>query len=230
MGAVQDRSRKTRTLLLDAAYRVFVREGFERAQIDTIAREAGRTMGAVYAHFRNKEHLFLALLEQRTAEAERRVDRLIGRDADASSALETLRGAVTELHDPAWAILNLELKLYALRHPRTAHRMRATFRRIHDEEGSRVALRLTERSRAVMASKLSALWSLVSAIVLDLNFDPDVMSRRDAGLLLGEVFDGLFRPAAELEPTGRLTPGAARRTRPTRAARPGAARPRSSTK
>jgi hypothetical protein len=54
-----------------------------------------------------------------------------------------------------------------------------------------------------MASKLSALWSIVSAIVLDLHFDPDVMSRREASLLLGEVFDGLFKPTGKLKTTAR---------------------------
>ena len=36
----------------------------------------------------------------------------------------------------------------------------------------------------------------MSAIVLDLTFDPDVMSRREAGLLLGEVFDGVVTGAS----------------------------------
>jgi hypothetical protein len=35
--------------LLDAAETIFVRDGYERAQIETIAAEAGRTKGAVYA-------------------------------------------------------------------------------------------------------------------------------------------------------------------------------------
>ena len=226
---MQDRSRKTRALLLDAASRVFVREGFERAQIDAIAREAGRTKGAVYAHFQNKEHLFLCLLEQRTAEAERRVDRLIGRETEPARMLETLRAAITELRDPEWAILNLELKLYALRHPRAAERLRSTFRRIHDEEGSLIAERLSERSRAVMAGKLSALWSIVSAIVLDSSFDPDVMPRREARLLLGEVFDGLFQPTG----TSKAASRAGSRGRPARrqnAARAGGERFRVSPK
>ena len=37
-----------------------------RARSWTIAAAAGRTKGAVYAHFKNKEDLFLALFEQRT--------------------------------------------------------------------------------------------------------------------------------------------------------------------
>ena len=92
--------------------------------------------------------------------------------------------------------------------------MRSTFRRIHDEEGSLVADRLSERSRAVMASKLSALWSIVSAIVLDLTFDPDVMSRREASLLLGEVFDGLFQQTGKpgSRPPSRTRTTASRRS------------------
>ena len=36
---MQDRSRQTRTLLLDAAHRVFVREGFERAEAQIVLHE-----------------------------------------------------------------------------------------------------------------------------------------------------------------------------------------------
>jgi AcrR family transcriptional regulator len=191
---MQDRSKRTRELLLNAAYRVFVRDGFERAQLESIAREAGRTKGAVYAHFESKEHLFLSLLEQRTIETERRVDALIARESEPERFVETLRVALTELSDPDWAILNLELKLYAIRHPSAKVRLRSAYRRFHElETKTKIFERLTRGSQSSMTtSKLLALWTLVSAVVLDMNFDPEFMTRREAKLILSEVFDGLF--------------------------------------
>ena len=46
------RTKETRKLLLEAAEKVFIRDGFEKAQVAQIAAAAGRTKGAVYAHFR----------------------------------------------------------------------------------------------------------------------------------------------------------------------------------
>lgn len=62
----QLRTQETQTRLLDAAEEVFVRDGYEGAQLTKIANVAGRTKGAVYAHFKSKEDLFLALFEHRT--------------------------------------------------------------------------------------------------------------------------------------------------------------------
>lgn len=66
----QVKTEATLRSVLDASERVFVRDGYERAQIETIAAEAGRTKGAIYAHFRSKEDIFFALLE-RKAQARR---------------------------------------------------------------------------------------------------------------------------------------------------------------
>src|ERR1700741_5454426 len=56
----------TRSHLLDAAARVFARQGFDGASIDDIAAAAGFTKGAGYSNFKNKEDLFLALIDSRT--------------------------------------------------------------------------------------------------------------------------------------------------------------------
>ena len=60
------RSREqTRQRLLDAALEVFAGNGFERATIDEIVREAGFSKGAFYVHFESKEDLFWEMLGQR---------------------------------------------------------------------------------------------------------------------------------------------------------------------
>lgn len=52
-----------RGLILDAARRVFEREGLEGASMRAIAREAGYAPGALYFHFDSKEAVYGALLQ-----------------------------------------------------------------------------------------------------------------------------------------------------------------------
>lgn len=60
------RSREeTRGRLLEAALGVFARNGFERATVDEIVREAGFSKGAFYVHFESKEDLFWEILRER---------------------------------------------------------------------------------------------------------------------------------------------------------------------
>ena len=57
------RRQQTREYLLQAAAQVFAERGFHAATLDEVAAAAGFTKGAVYSNFKNKEDLFLALLE-----------------------------------------------------------------------------------------------------------------------------------------------------------------------
>lgn len=54
----------TRELLLDAAEQAFVENGVSRTSLESIARRAGVTRGAIYWHFHDKGDLFEAMLER----------------------------------------------------------------------------------------------------------------------------------------------------------------------
>jgi AcrR family transcriptional regulator len=56
---------RTRKRLIEAAATVIAEKGFDRASLEDIAALAGMTRGAVYGNFKNKEELFLALIETR---------------------------------------------------------------------------------------------------------------------------------------------------------------------
>jgi AcrR family transcriptional regulator len=60
-----EQRQRTRARLLDAAERVFAREGLRGASIAAIATEAGYSHGAIYSNFDSKEDLFLVLVEER---------------------------------------------------------------------------------------------------------------------------------------------------------------------
>lgn len=60
--------------VLDGARKVFMRDGFERASVDDIAREAGVSKATIYAYFPDKQRLFLEVVRgeclRQTEEAE----------------------------------------------------------------------------------------------------------------------------------------------------------------
>jgi AcrR family transcriptional regulator len=60
------RTKETRELLLRAAGTIFLRDGYEGAELGEIASLAGCTKGAIYCHFKSKEDLFIALFAERT--------------------------------------------------------------------------------------------------------------------------------------------------------------------
>ena len=63
---LQKRSRETRRKIISAARELFSAMGFDRTTTLLIAERANLSVGGLYAHFRNKEELFLYILEQRS--------------------------------------------------------------------------------------------------------------------------------------------------------------------
>ncbi len=58
-----ERKAETRARLLAAAAELFADQGIDAVSVDAVAQAAGRTSGAVYAHFGSKQGLLLALLD-----------------------------------------------------------------------------------------------------------------------------------------------------------------------
>ncbi|MGW4940924.1 TetR/AcrR family transcriptional regulator [Actinoplanes sp. NPDC004185] len=80
--------------ILSAAIAVFLRDGYSRTSVDTIAAAAGVGKQTVYGHFGNKEQLFLQAVEaaRRSGRPQPAADRpdLVSADQDALSALTTV--------------------------------------------------------------------------------------------------------------------------------------------
>ncbi len=53
-------------IVLDAAYKTFLTEGFEKTSIEKIAKAANIGKGSVYLYFKSKEELFVTLMEERS--------------------------------------------------------------------------------------------------------------------------------------------------------------------
>ena len=193
----QLRTQETQKRLLDAADEIFVRDGYEAAQLDEIAARAGRSKGAVYTHFKSKEDLFLALFEHRTRFY---VDRLmtgLHSCTTQKERLEAFRQFYVGLdHDRTWPILTLEFKLYALRHPESKERLRKAFEMSkppqNDWNYEQMFGKLTREQKADNDLALASLGPLMSGLILESHFEPQILSDKGIRRLLGRLFDALF--------------------------------------
>jgi len=61
----KEKQAETRSRLLDAGERVFLRRGLQGSSVEEIAAEAGFTRGAFYSNFKSKDELFVELLHAR---------------------------------------------------------------------------------------------------------------------------------------------------------------------
>src|SRR3977135_2390955 len=91
-----------RRVILDAAVRVFARQGFHTCRVSDIADEAGVAYGLVYHYFQSKDQVLDTLFLQRwdvLLEAIRETDAL---DIPARDKLEAIAGFIVESyrHDP----------------------------------------------------------------------------------------------------------------------------------
>ncbi len=122
-----DRRRQlTRDYLLRAAAQVFAERGFHAATLDEVAAAAGFTKGAVYSNFKNKEDLFLALLEDAyTQELTALKDTMEHSDIPPEARLGDFVALIGKEYDrvPNMGALYLEFHLYALRNPAARARL-----------------------------------------------------------------------------------------------------------
>ena len=66
----QERSRATVDAILEATARVLLRDGYDRASTNRIAKAAGVSVGSLYQYFPSKEALAAALIDRHMAQTE----------------------------------------------------------------------------------------------------------------------------------------------------------------
>src|SRR5436190_20002703 len=88
-----------RERILDAAEKIFARDGFFAAKVADVAREAGVADGTIYLYFKSKDDLLISLFESRME----RVNLL----------LATSVGAARQPHDRLLAFVRTYLTLVA---------------------------------------------------------------------------------------------------------------------
>jgi AcrR family transcriptional regulator len=193
----QQKTQVTRRKLLKAARRIFVRDGFEAARIDDIATEAGHTRGAFYAHFKTKEDLFLALLEEQAAVNLNRTRELMEQCANDDEKLRVLRDVYgSRAADKQWFILSLEFKLYALRHGRLRAKLAQAHRNIRAKiKLQTIASVLPKELRAATESfevRRATLEGVLNGMTLERAYDPTGISDVQMVSMLHRIFDLVF--------------------------------------
>ena len=109
--ALSPRAAATRQRILDAALAEFAAKGLAGARVDEIAARAGANKRMLYAHFGNKEDLWLTVLERAYA-AKREEERALRVDAlppaEAMRRLVEFNLRYTAAHPEFVALLNQE--------------------------------------------------------------------------------------------------------------------------
>jgi TetR/AcrR family transcriptional regulator len=85
------RRRVSREALLDAALELFLQHGFAATRVEDVACRAGVSKGSVYLHFKNKNELFQAVIDQGVvARLEQAEQHLVDFSGTASELLQTM--------------------------------------------------------------------------------------------------------------------------------------------
>jgi AcrR family transcriptional regulator len=160
----EERRELTRAQLLDAAERVFAREGFRGASVEAIAEEAGYTHGAIYSNFKGKADLFLVLVEERIDARLASVFEAADSELSRGDApLETARRFLSILQqEPEAFVLLVDFWNQAVRDPQAASRfaerharLRTIIGRIVEgatrDQGSELALPREQVATALIA-------------------------------------------------------------------------------
>jgi AcrR family transcriptional regulator len=175
------RAEQTRLALLTAAEKIFARDGFEAARIEEIAAEAGRTRGAFYANFENKTDVFLALRNRMIRRrAQELKERITGLPSDETRRNAILCYVMEAFIEPRAMLLQIEFKLYALRHPERL----AEFAKLHVEASVAINREVlpelfTEQPPAaeVMSRDTIAIESVLEGFALNALFTPGLLTR-----------------------------------------------------
>jgi len=192
----QQRTAATRAKLLNAAGHIFARDGFEASRLEDIAARAGFTRGAFYANFESKEDLLFALMERVVSERVGAVRTILEQHESPVQRLHALRDYYSRIaRDRRWALLQLEFKLFAVRHPEARLRLvnryrtlRAPGRELLESLVNTLGGELPISSNGCTV----ALGAVSNALVVEHLMDPKGLTSQEIQFVLAMVFDALI--------------------------------------
>ena len=189
----------TRAQLLDAAERVFARDGLRGASVDTIALEAGYSTGAVYSNFKGKEDLFLTLVEERIDPRLAKVYEAVEAELAAGvPPLEAARRFVSALRGERDAFLLLiDFWGQAVRDPTAAERFAKRHARLRATVGQLLDAAVPERENGLglpTDQLATTLIALGNGFAIELLADPDAVPEDLFGHAIGALVQGSRAP------------------------------------
>jgi len=179
----QKRALLTRQQLIGSARTTFARNGFENARVEDIAADTGKTRGAFYANFKVNEDVFFAIFEEQLDHDVRKLRPILQRLTTLEERLHALANYLCELcKDRQRTLLNLEFKLYAIRHP--VRRKRSAD--LYSQMRLRCSLPeidelLPEYQRGTRQTRVESLavGAVVDGLAINRLFDPGCMKDHD---------------------------------------------------
>jgi len=195
----QLRTRETQARILAAAEVIFSEQGFENTQLEEVAARAGYTRGAIYAHYSDKEDLFLALMQHQVLTQFTAIRRAIEAEPKLSKRPGIFkRWIASQVNDRYWSMLILEFKLYVLRRPRSRQKLLHSYdsmRRLSGGDFIEVLFgeNLDKPSRAVIERRLTLIGAILGAVVLESHLRPKLFTKPLLQPILEDLCDALLR-------------------------------------
>ncbi|MGZ4203060.1 MAG: TetR/AcrR family transcriptional regulator [Thermoleophilaceae bacterium] len=192
----KEKQAHTRSCLMQAAAKVFARRGLQQASIDEVAEQAGYTKGAFYANFKNKEELFLAMLDERFAERLGEIERILGGEEAPEEQARQAGADFTRavIADPEWERLFFEFASYAARDDGFREELVTRYRALR----GRVSAALQDRaerdgiSPPLPLEQISLMtFAMAKGVALEKLLEPEVVDDELYGTMLMIFFTGL---------------------------------------
>ena len=190
----QESKEVTRTRLVDAAERVFLRKGFDDASVDEISETAGYSRGAFYSNFKDKEQVFLAVIDRRRPKALDNIFQQASEPAERIAAIREWFSNQWRLKD--FVALRLEFTRRAIR-DRSVREHLAELRRQELETYTGSVVRCLGATQGVQADRpeivalvLLAIAHGLGSLAVDTGTEPEYMYAEAAKL----AFDRMTAP------------------------------------
>jgi AcrR family transcriptional regulator len=101
---------RTRERIVQAATRLFLRDGFGSTSLEQIGEQAGYTRGAVYSNFESKTELGIAVIDELHGREQQRLADVLARAGGPQAKLDALAAWADEtIGDRAWTRLETEV-------------------------------------------------------------------------------------------------------------------------
>jgi AcrR family transcriptional regulator len=197
----KERQAHTRKRLMRSAASVAAQRGLERASLDAVAEHAGFTKGAVYANFKSKEDLFLAMLDARFAERLAELDRILSSEEDPDvQARAAAAGFIAAIEsEPEWQRLFFEFTVYAARNEGFRVELAARSRAMRERLAERLAARAARLGiEPVLPPEQVAtmIFAMAHGVALERLLDPKAVPDGLLPEMMAVFFSGLRARAA----------------------------------
>jgi AcrR family transcriptional regulator len=192
-----------RRQILDAAIRVFARQGFHACRVSDIAREAGVAYGLVYHYFDTKEQVLNELFEERWSLLLQAIEEIDSRPIAPREKLDAVAGFIIDSyrHDPElMKVIIVEVTRAANSFGRThLPEIRSAYGLL---EKIITAAQATGEFRSEIDPALASMWfygaieQLLSAWVFEIIPESDADFARARAMVVDMICGGLQRSAA----------------------------------